>query len=220
MKCPYCAVAFHEQFEISRLLADKNGGWELHYTKCPECSQLIAILKNGTPISGDLGAFDGIRSVEDQTTVWPKSAAVEPCPDEVPKHIREDYEEAGNVLQFSAKASAALSRRALQSLLRDAASVQRPTLAEEIEDVLKSGSLPSNLADEIDAIRNIGNFAAHPLKSQHTGQILPVEKGEAEWNLEVLRDLFDFYYVQPAVRAKRKAALNKKLQEAGKHPMK
>jgi hypothetical protein len=43
-----------------------------------------------------------------------------------------------------------------------------------------------------------------------------VEPGEAEWNLDVLESLFDFYFVQPALHAKRKAALNPKLKEAGK----
>ena len=66
----------------------------------------------------------------------------------------------------------------------------------------------------------IGNFAAHPLKSTTTGSIVDVEPGEAEWNLDVLESLFDFYFVQPAISAKRKAELNKKLKEAGKPKLK
>ncbi len=58
------------------------------------------------------------------------------------------------------------------------------------------------------------------MKSTSTGEILPVEPGEAEWNLDVLEALFDFYYVQVAVAAKKKAALNAKLADAGKPPMK
>jgi hypothetical protein len=38
------------------------------------------------------------------------------------------------------------------------------------------------LADSIDAIRNIGNIVAHTTKNKSTGEILPVEVGEAEWN--------------------------------------
>jgi hypothetical protein len=52
------------------------------------------------------------------------------------------------------------------------------------------------------------------------GEILPVEPGEAEWSLDVLEQLFDFYYVQPALTAKKRDEMNKKLQEAGKPPMK
>jgi hypothetical protein len=78
--------------------------------------------------------------------------------------------------------------------------------------------LPSYIVEAIDAVRNIGNFAAHPLKSQQSGEILPVEPAEAEWNLEVLEALFDFYCTQPAIARKKKESLNRKLQEAGKHP--
>ena len=54
------------------------------------------------------------------------------------------------------------------------------------------------------------------MKSTVTGAIVDVEEGEAEWNLDVLESLFDFYFVQPALTAKRKAVLNQKLKEAGK----
>jgi hypothetical protein len=80
--------------------------------------------------------------------------------------------------------------------------------------------LPSHLAEAIDAVRSLGNFAAHPLKSTNTGEVLDVEPGEAEWLLEVLEQLFDFYFIQPAKLQARRAALNQKLQEAGKPPMK
>jgi hypothetical protein len=43
-------------------------------------------------------------------------------------------------------------------------------LADEIQQVIDSGKLPSDLAESIDAIRNLGNFAAHPMKSQHSGK--------------------------------------------------
>lgn len=59
-------------------------------------------------------------------------------------------------------------------------------------------------------------FAAHPQKSTASGAILDVEPGEAEWNLDVLESLFDFYFIQPALSAKRKAELNQKLKAAGK----
>lgn len=101
-------------------------------------------------------------------------------------------------------------------MLREAAGVKPSDLSAEIEEVLKGKLLPQHLAESIDAIRNIGNFAAHPIKSKTSGAILPVEPHEAEWNLDVLEALFDFYYVQPAVTATKRAALNAKLHDAGK----
>jgi len=138
---------------------------------------------------------------------------------EVPPYLAEDYDEAGSILDESPKASAALSRRCLQSLLR-AQNYPQHDLAKQIDALLDAKVLPSGLAENVDAIRNIGNFAAHPLKDTNSGAILPVEPHEAEWNLEVLEGLFDFYYVAPARNAARKAALDAKLAAAGKPPMK
>jgi hypothetical protein len=72
----------------------------------------------------------------------------------------------------------------------------------------------------LDAVRNIGNFAAHPIKSKASSELIDAELGEAEWNLDVLESLFEFYFTQPAVLKKKQDALNAKLKEAGKPEMK
>jgi len=76
-----------------------------------------------------------------------------------------------------------------------------------------------DIVEGLHAVRHHGNFAARPMESTVTGEILPVEPGEAEWNLDVLESLFDFYYVQPAVLKRKKDALKRKLLEAGKKEM-
>lgn len=123
------------------------------------------------------------------------------------------------MLSDSPKASAALSRRCLQNVLREAAKVKPGDLYNEIQEVLDRGTLPSQIAEGLDAVRAIGNFGAHPIKSQHTGEVMPVEPGEADWNLDIIESLFDFYYVQPALLQAKKEALNKKLGEAKKPPI-
>jgi hypothetical protein len=137
---------------------------------------------------------------------------------DVPEPFATDFRETCAILSDSPKASAALSRRTLQRLLRDTAGLKHSDLSKEIDEAMKS--LPSHHADSIDAIRNIGNFAAHPNKSTNTAEVIDVEPGEAEWCLDVLEGLFDFYFVQPAATQRRKDALNQKLQEANKPPMK
>jgi hypothetical protein len=139
-----------------------------------------------------------------------------PTPPEVPPGYAGDYVEACLVLADSPKASGALSRRCLQNLLREEEQTQAKDLAPQIDEVLKRNKLPSHIATSIDAVRNVGNFAAHPIKSQSTGQIVEVEPGEAEWNLDVLEALFDFYFVQPAKTKQRVDALNAKLKDAQK----
>lgn len=83
-------------------------------------------------------------------------------------------------------------------------------LADQIEEVIPK--LPEELATNVDAIRQIGNFAAHPIKSKTSGEIVKVEEGEAEWLLDVLDELFAYYYVAPARAAAKRAALNQNWQ--------
>ncbi|MCH7557665.1 MAG: DUF4145 domain-containing protein [Planctomycetes bacterium] len=90
----------------------------------------------------------------------------------------------------------------------------------EIEEFVKRSEIPSHLTKSVDAIRNIGNFAAHPLKDINTGEIVDVEPGEAEWLIEVLFALLDFTFVQPKLLKDRKKKLNEKLKRLGKPTMK
>jgi len=188
---------------------------------CPACKRFVLSLESGAPsLVGPQRNFTGLQVVQARLQVWPKGSSRPPCPPEVPARFADDYKEACVVFPDSAKAASALGRRCLQNLLRDEAKVRPGNLADEIQQAIDSGKLPADLSDSVDAIRNVGNFAAHPLKSQQTGQILDVEPGEAEWTLDVLESLFEFYFVRPAALQKREAALNQKLQEAGKPPMK
>jgi hypothetical protein len=138
----------------------------------------------------------------------------------VPDPYAQDFTEAARVLPDSPKASAALSRRIVQHLLRDKGGFGPSNLNNEIDAAIEDGGLPSGLADDLDALRTVGNFAAHPIKSTHTGEVVEVEPGEAEWVLGLLEDLFDLFFVRPARRDAEREALNAKLREAGKPPLK
>ena len=190
---------------------DSDGIWRI--TKCvctnDQCKKVIVELVLVNPKSGKIS----------QLIVNPR-ASNRPISPLVPKIFATDFIEACIVLPDSAKASAALSRRCLQNLLREVAKVKQADLYKEIQDIIDSRTLPSYLSENLDAIRVIGNFAAHPTKSTNSGEIIEVEPGEAEWNLDVLEGLFDFYFVQPTLMKKKKDALNKKLGDAGKPPIK
>jgi hypothetical protein len=224
MKCPHCTVEFHDTPAHIYVGKDADGEWGIVKRTCPACHKIILNLQNGATAliaSGPGRTFKGIQPpITSDRLVRPKGSTRPPCPTEVPKEYADDYLEGCLVLSDSAKAAAALGRRCLQNLLRDTVKVKPGDLYDEIQQVLDSGKLPSGLYNSIDAIRNIGNFAAHPMKSKQTGLILDVEPGEAEWTLNVLEELFDFYFVLPATIQKKKDAFNKKLLEAGKTPMK
>jgi uncharacterized protein DUF4145 len=93
-------------------------------------------------------------------------------------------------------------------------------LANQVKQLLLANVLPQHIHDTVDAIRNFGNFSAHPINDKTTLQIIDVDPQEAEWCLEILGALFDHFYVGPKKAKAKKAALNKKLAAAGKPPSK
>lgn len=226
MKCPHCNTGIHPKNEDFYLERDTDGGWSLVRTLCSECKRFSFVLVNKKNIESGLAPI----TTKKEMLVWPKGIQRDPVPAIVPQRISDDYNEACLVLQDSPKASAALSRRCLQHLLREHATIKEEdgsettikhgNLAEEIQQVLNEAHLPSYLAHDLDTIRNIGNFAAHPMKSTNSGEIIDVELGEAEWNLDVLESLFDFYFVRPDEMKRKRDKLNTKLGEAGKPALK
>jgi len=214
MKCPHCLNAFHSNPNLSRIGSDSDFAWQVSRETCPECHKMIIRLQQGPMVTASF------FQQKNEFLVYPKGISRSPLPKSVGKKFAEDYNESSLVLADSPKASAALSRRCLQNLLREKAGVKPGDLYDEIQEVLDSKQLPSYLAKDIDAVRSIGNFSAHPNKSKTTGEVIDVEPGEAEWNLDVLEGLFDFYFVQEEKANYRKAELNKKLKDAGKNLMK
>lgn len=216
MKCPHCQVEIHPAFTQEWIRARARIGrengfdtfWDTYTMDCPACKAAIIHLQK------HVGSV-----AKPSMLVYPRSAGRPKAAPEVPQALAEDFNEASLVLSDSPKASAALSRRCVQQILR-LQGFNQHDLAKAIDAVLASKALPASLASNLDAIRNIGNFAAHPIKDTNSGEIVPVEPEEAEWNLDVLEGLFDFYYVSPARDAARIAALNAKLAAAGKPPIK
>lgn len=166
----------------------------------------------------EIALVEGEPDVVETTLLFPKYP-IKQLPTEIPEAFASEYREAYDTLPISPKASAALSRRCLQNLIREQEKIIERTLFAEIEKLIKLHKLPKYLADDLDAVRHIGNFAAHPNKDANTGQIIEVEPNEAEWTLKVLEDLLMFYFVDEAKSAARRAALNQKLKDAGKPPM-
>jgi len=155
MQCPYCLFHFHDdenKFQYNPIGNDHGTQWYVKTINCARCGKLIVFLQEGERYP---------------FMVLPKSVSRASLGPEVEAPYSSDYLEACAVLADSPKASAALSRRTLQLLLRNVAKVRPADLSKEIQEVLESRSLPSHLADAIDAVRNIGNLAAHPIKSTH-----------------------------------------------------
>jgi len=227
MRCPHCSVAANITWLTATSFTDvveKPGfedeheykGVEIAYARCPECGGLLISLRYGESPEGD-GA--PLRWVKSEERIYPLGSA-RPLAPEVPEIYRNEFLEACKVEGVSPKASAALSRRLLQQLLRDELNLESTNLATQVGEFIVLPGIPSYLSEAVDAIRNIGNLAAHPLKATSTGEIVDVEPGEATWLLDVLEALFDFMFVQPVRLDARKKELNAKLALLGKPPMK
>jgi len=220
MDCPHCTKSIHIEWEGVGFGSDIEHDFEVKYADCPACRRTILVLHtlDRGRVAGASGATITIQGTDHEVFIHPRTPSRVPIHASVPPQIAKDYHEACLVLADSPKASAALSRRCLQPLLREKAGVKVGNLSNEIDEAMEA--LPSHLSGAIDGVRNLGNFAAHPIKSESTGEVVEVEPGEAEWNLDTLEGLFDHYYAQPALLKEKQEALNKKLAEAGKPEMK
>jgi len=221
VQCPHCTINIHEGWdERSFYFGQSSIGWKYRIAQCPGCYKIIfEMCCTDAHIGSEESGFTPFNWVK----IYPVGANRGPVPPEVPTHIGQDYVEPCRVLPFSAKASAALARRCLQTILREQGYKARD-LAKEIDLLLnetdpKKG-IPQSLRLTVDTIRGFGNFSAHPVTDITTLQIIDVQPEEAEWCLETIDEMFQHFYVRPAQAKARKDALDAKLAAAGEPPSK
>jgi len=213
MRCPHCQVAISVAQSAHVLGKDVDGHWKTLTYTCPDCERMsVELVRFEETVRGQRI----VHVNEAHDVVRPRSSLRAPAPAEVPVELASLYNEASAVAPLSPRAAGALIRRALQQLIRENAGISERDLATEIDTITANGGLPSHLTELLHAVRHVGNFAAHPMKSTNTGDIIDVEPGEVDLVFDVLDGLFDFYFVQPALTAMRKAELNRKLRDAGK----
>lgn len=187
---------------ITYVVEDRGSNWNFHFAICPMCGRLIMRSLNFQD-HGDLGYHNYYY-------IYPPSGGGRLASWFVPREYIEDYTEAIVVLEVSPKASAALSRRCLQNILRQEAKVKHDSLYMEIQEAITSGALPPHISEVLNIFRKLGNTATHPIRNANTGEIVPVDAEEASWCLDVLDMLFDLYFVAPAKAAEMKRVLGEK----------
>lgn len=222
MKCPHCQVEVNPNFSERYIGEYKGRHHSLFNMKCPneKCDLPIIILGSAESLrlSREGVYILDSRGIE-KKQLFPVGSDRMPAAPEVESKFAEDYNEACLVLPFSPKASAALSRRCLQNIIRLKEGIKERNLKTEIDKLIATNKLPSYISDNLEIIRGFGNIAAHGMEDQVSGEILDVEPDEAEFLLDVLELLFDLYFVQAAKAAKIKASLNQKLASAGQNPI-
>lgn len=136
-KCPFCSMiiplthdtlsvrnpSFESSSDTQRYIGESESHLELSFIRCPNCGEYTISAK------GKGSAVDDV-----DVTIRPKSIAYK-FPDYIPQAIRSDYEEACSIVNLSPKASATLSRRCLQGMIRDFFQVSKANLFEEINAI-------------------------------------------------------------------------------------
>jgi hypothetical protein len=184
---------------------DEHHVFRLEKTTCSACENFIIKLRRNVP--------GGNAATVRREMIWPRGAS-RPVPPEVPEPYAGDFCEACIVLPDSANASAAISRRCLQSLLVDAGGAKAGRLFTQIEEVVESKQLRPGLADNLHYVRQVGNLAAHENKNANTGEVLDATAEEAEWLVEVLEGLFEHYFVEPAREKTRREEFDARIEAA------
>jgi hypothetical protein len=172
-------------------------GFGISAVTCPneECQKLVLV--------GRLtGAYFSNGWNENQTiqtwSLLPESEA-KVLPDYIPEPIKEDYYEACRIRDLSPKASATLSRRCLQGMIRDFHGISKATLFDEIKEL--EAKVDIDVWESIDAVREVGNIGAHMKKDINI--IVDVEPEEAQLLIGLIEQLVDEWYVAREDRRKR-----------------
>lgn len=133
-------------------------------------------------------------------------------PDYIPAQILQDYQEACLIKDLSPKASATLSRRCLQGMIRDFGQVKAGRLFDEIKELdenLAAGTAPRDVSSDsiaaLNAIRRIGNIGAHMEKD--VSLLIDVDPGEAEALINVIELLLEEWYIERHKRRERFASI-------------
>jgi hypothetical protein len=171
----------------------------------PQCRKftLTAVLHESHYITAASGVSGErlTRQLQDWQLIPP--SAGKRFPAYVPQAIRDDYIEACLIRYLSPKASATLSRRCLQGILRDYWNARPGRLVDEIDEVKPKVDATTWMA--IDAVRRLGNIGAHMEKDINV--IVDVEPEEAELLVALVETLIREWYVAREERNARMGAV-------------
>ncbi len=198
--CPYCNRATtivnsnQKTSSVDLDIDNIHGNIRLtnHFIVCPndECKKLT-LLADLYTIEWNSNYQRSLK--KDDIKSWnlmPDSFAKQ-FPDYVPKVIITDYEEACKIRDLSPKASATLSRRCLQGMIRDFWSIKKGRLVDEINAI--EDKVDPIVWKSIDSVRKIGNIGAHMEKDINL--IIEVEANEAQILIELIEMLIEEWYI-------------------------
>ena len=185
--CPFCdhSIALtHSTFQKTNLYfqnpVDEDYSLVARFYKCPHCGKISSFVD-----------YAGNQLPKKTIPLYPQSTAIQ-FPDYIPESIRSDYEEACAIVSLSPKASATLSRRCLQGMIRDFWGItDKKTLYQEIDAIRTL--VPPATWKALNALRQLGNIGAH--MESDINCIVDIDPGEADKILRLIEYLMNEWYI-------------------------
>lgn len=188
----------------------------LFWMRCAneDCKQLIIRIQE----THAAGGGDEIANIV-AWLAFPRFGQTRPINSLVPEPFRTDYLEASAILDISHRMAAVLARRILGDLLKKYAGKNDKRLTGQIDAFLSEPGHPSGLTSNLHHFREVGDFAAHTQQDQTDDTIIDVDRDEAEWTLDLVDSLFDYFIVQPAKHEAIRQRMDAKIARAGRKPL-
>jgi hypothetical protein len=196
MECPHCGSDFEATPHKFALGIDQAGTWQVANSRCAVCDRIIVSIRSEEGADFPALPYGTVRAR---------------LSDDVPADLAAEYKKASEVLPFSEEASAAISRRLLQRVLSAKAGAGYGGLADQVGRAIASPSIPEYLREALATYAKLAKLEAHEVKSYRCDTLAAVNEGEAMWLLEVLKPLFEFYYVQPALVGRMRKPIEERL---------
>ncbi len=149
--------------------------------RCPSCQKITSFAD-----------YSGSELPSKTIPLFPISLAKQ-FPSYVPEAIRRDYEEACAIVTLSPKSSATLSRRCLQSMIRDFWGVTgKKRLVDEINEL--QNKVPAKQWEILNCLRRIGNIGAHP--EADINLIIDINPDDAQKLISIIELLIRQWYIE------------------------
>ena len=187
-KCPYCGKDITENpKQVTPSVKIKNFYYRTELHACFHCEQPIFVCRECF--------FEDFHINSKIVQYFPhlSANASKQLPDYIPLAIRKDYEEAYAVVDLSPNASAVLSRRCLQGMIRDFWEIDNWRFEKAIKE-LEDKISPETLS-VLNTIRDFGNKGAHP--DQNVNTVVDVTSFGARQLLKVIEILLNEWYIFP-----------------------
>ena len=163
-QCPNCSGFASHLWKYEPVMIHRIHSKTLRFTiisQCQACEHFSIWLTNELPLKKEGSQSELDKSHVNVKLLFPSVSNEVPKPNvDMPSDVKEIFTEAGQILEESPRASAALSRLAIEKLV-DGLEAEGKDLNSKIGKLVSKG-MPVEIQQMLDSVRVIGNNAVHP----------------------------------------------------------